>query len=230
MPANMAVALSTTHMSGIVVDEESVELTQSQQQIVRAFEEAASSGEAPPTYRELCSRFGWSSTGTARDHLAALVRKGVLRRADGRRNYRLARPAEAGVSVPIVGRVAAGQPILAVEHVTGAIVVPTRWARGTIFATRVEGDSMLGANIVEGDVIIAAATSSARDGEIVVARVGSDVTVKRLRSIGGKPRLLPENPEHRPVETDADTEIVGEVVGLVREFAWRKIGRSRWAR
>jgi repressor LexA len=205
-------------------------LTELQHAVLRAFEEAASSNEAPPTYRELCARFGWSSTATARDHLRALIAKGALRRAAGRRNYRLARPGEAGVSVPVVGRVAAGQPILAIEHFDGAVVVPASWARGNVFATRVEGDSMVGANIIDGDIIVAKATSDARDRDIVVARRGSDVTVKRLMLRGRRAALAPENPRHQPVDVDADTEVVGVVVGLVRDMATRKVGRSRWVR
>ena len=125
--------------------------------------------------------------------------------------------------MPLIGRVAAGRPILAIEHLEGELTVPADWARrGTTFALRVEGESMTGAGIHDGDVIVARATNDARDGEIVVARMSDEVTVKRLRLRGRSSLLLPENPRFKPISVDEDTEIAGVVVGLMRDMGGRR--------
>ncbi len=202
------------------------ELTAAQQGLLDAYRAAAAAGERPPTLRELCVRFRWRSTGTARDHLKALIRKGVLHRGAGARNYTLALPPERGAVVPLLGRVAAGRPILAIEHLEGELTVPADWARrGTTFALRVEGESMNGAGIHDGDVIVARATNDAKDGEIVVARTRDEVTVKRLHLRGKDSLLLPENPRFKPIAVDEDTSIDGVVVGLMRDLRPRRARR-----
>lgn len=208
------------------------ELTEAQQRVVDAFRDVAASGEPPPTLRELCGRFGWASTGTARDHLRALVRKNVLRREAGARNYRLADPTEPGIPVPVLGRVAAGRPILAIENLDGETTVPASWARGgRVFALRVEGESMSGAGILDGDMIVARASRDARDGDIVVARLGDEVTVKRLRLAGRRSVLVPENDHFKPIKVDEGTSIDGIVVGLLRDFGSRRMrGGASWDR
>lgn len=207
-------------------------LTKAQRSVLDAFQDAASTGAAPPTLRELCSRFGWSSTAAARDHLKALVRKGALRREAGARNYRLADRPAASASVPLVGTVAAGRPILAIEHIERNMAVPAAWVRRSrAFAVRVDGESMTGAGIHDGDIIVARAANDARDGDIVVARKGDEVTVKTLRLSGRRPVLLPENPKFKAIEVDEDTSIDGIVVGLMRDVGTRRGSRGRsWAR
>jgi repressor LexA len=202
-----------------------------QEKIAAVFRDAASAGAAPPTLRELCAHFGWRSTGTARDHLRALVRKGVLRRERGARNYRVV-GASGGAAVPIVGRVSAGSPVLALEHRDGDVTVPAAWTRGRApaFAVRVDGESMVGAGILDGDIVVARATADVRDGQIVVARIGDVVTVKRLRLRGRRSLLVPENAAFAPIEVTDDTSVDGVVVGLVRDVVgartWR--GGQRW--
>jgi repressor LexA len=208
------------------------ELTKSQLRVLIAFKEAAATGDAPPTLRELCKRFGWGSTGTARDHLKALVRKGRLRREAGARNYRIADAPELGAAVPIIGRVAAGHPILAVEYRDGEVTVPASWTRkGTAFAVRVEGQSMTGAGIQDGDIIVARATPTAIGGDIVVARKGDNVTVKRLRIRRGVTSLQAENPAFDAIAVDNETAVLGVAVGLIRTMGQRReTGGSSWGR
>ena len=203
-------------------------LTAQQAAIVRFFRDLAEDGGGPPTLREVCTHFGWSSTGTARDHLRALVRKGVLRRSGPQaRCSALPPPPVAAAAVPVLGRVPAGQPLLAEENHLGEATVPRSWLspQGS-FAVGVTGDSMTGVGIVDGDLIVARASDTARDGDIVVARCGDAATVKRFERRAGRARLMPENPAHEPVIVDEDTRIVGVAVGLMRDLRRRKLGEE----
>ncbi|GMV27617.1 MAG: LexA repressor [Phycisphaerae bacterium] len=200
-------------------------LTDKQRRVYDEVEARISAGGLAPTLRELCSHFRWSSTGTARDALNALVRKGYLQAADGRaRGYRLVRRPPSALRVPLLGQVPAGVPVEAVEVAHGDVPVPEPIVSASAnFALRVTGDSMTGASIQDGDLVFVRQQAVAEPGQIVVARVDGEVTVKRLRRQRGRLALVPENPSYRPIPVTAGTEIVGVVVGLVRGYDGRSV-------
>jgi repressor LexA len=179
----------------------------------------------PPTVREIGERFGTASSSVF-DVIKALERKGYLTRSDGfSRCITLTAKAGGGrgdtVHVPIVGRIAAGQPILAAEHLEGTVPVDRRLAAGKqLFALRVHGDSMINAGILEGDLVIAAQQQDAQDGDVVVALVDDEATVKRFhRRRDGAVELRAENPAHKHiVVTEPPFAIQGRVVAVQREF------------
>ncbi len=200
-------------------------LTQRQQEVldfIRTFSEAHG---VPPTVREIGGRFHVTPR-AAFDHLRALERKGYLRRRSttGRtsRALTLAAPARAAREVPILGRIAAGAPLLAEENREGTLPLDPGWVGGRgddVFGLRVRGESMINAHIVEGDLVLVRRQDHAQAGDIVVALVDGEATVKRL---GREPHavvLKPEHPTMAPIvvrEGEKDVRILGKVVGLVR--------------
>jgi repressor LexA len=185
----------------------------------------------PPTVREIGERFGTASSSVF-DVIKALERKGYLTRSDGfSRCITLTAKAGGGrgdtVHVPILGRIAAGQPMLAAENLEGTVPVDRRLAAGKqLFALRVHGDSMINAGILEGDLVIAAQQQEAQDGDIVVALVDDETTVKRFhRRRNGAVELRPENPRHKPIVIkEPPLMIRGRVVAVVRQFAQEEGG------
>ncbi len=176
-----------------------------------------------PSVREIGAALGAHSPSTVHHHLAALERKGYLRRGSDRmrvleitdRRW----PASDDVAlVPLVGRVAAGAPVLADEHVEEMIPVPRRFVGWTeqSFLLTVRGDSMVGAGIYDGDLVIVRCQDTASPGDIVVALLGDEATVKRLACRDGQPYLQAENPAYPPVL--GPFEILGKVVGLLRRY------------
>jgi repressor LexA len=160
-------------------------LTAIQAKVLEAVRRRAESGESVPTYRELCAEFGWASTGTARDHLHALARKGYVKRAGGHRQLRLREERAPVTRVPLVGRVVGRVPVTSEENIEHHIPVPAEWTgRGTHFALRVAGDSMRDAGILDGDQIVVRKQSTAEDGAIVVATIDGETTLKRLQVRG----------------------------------------------
>jgi repressor LexA len=202
-------------------------LTAIQRQVLEVLRRHADLGEPAPTYRELCAEFGWASTGTVRDHLRALVRKGYLRLTGRHRQLQLREERPSVARVPLVGRVVAGIPVISDENIEQRIPVPASWTRkGTFFALRVAGDSMKGAGIFEGDHVIVRQQSVAADGDVVVATIEGETTIKRLRLRGSRVILAPENSRYPQIEVRAEEAIVqGLVVALTREYGAR--GRSR---
>lgn len=181
-------------------------------------------GEPSPSYRDLCAEFGWASTGTARDHLQALARKGYITLGGGRaRQVRLVQSPPAVARIRLLGHVVAGRPQSAVEAPDGEIAVPATWlGRGRYFAVCVDGDSMRDAAIIDGDTLVVREQATAADGEIVVATVSGETTVKRLEASRGTLRLLPENPDFAPIDlSDSDFTIHGVVVAVMRTLASR---------
>jgi repressor LexA len=178
----------------------------------------------PPAIRDITRHFGFRSPKAAVDHLAALERKGYIKRAPelSRAIEIPARSARRGrtFEAPLVGRIAAGEPLLAVENVEDTLTLDTALFQGEgTFLLRVVGDSMIEAHIAEGDYLVVNPQETAAPGDIVVALVGDEATVKRFFPEGGRVRLQPENPRYRPILVDSDSEtfrIVGKVVGLVR--------------
>jgi repressor LexA len=204
-------------------------LTQVQARVLDVIRRRVDAGEPPPTYRELCTEFGWSSTGTARDHLRALARKGFVELSQGRsRQTRLSKLTPI-LRVPVVGHVVAGSPVPAEEVVEGDVPVPSAWmACSTAFALRVHGDSMVGAGIADGDLVVVRRQRTAKDGDIVAATIGAETTLKRLRRVRGRVVLRAENPEYPDIEIgDQDLMIHGVVVGLLRQLHHRRPGTSR---
>jgi repressor LexA len=201
-------------------------LTKRQSTILRFIQEHIQTHQVPPTVREIGAHFEIGPAGVF-GHLKALERKGQVRRADrGSRAIEVvsgggrgARERRGGVSVPVVGRVAAGQPILAEERIEDSLWIDERLAGGgRLFALQVKGRSMVGAGILDGDYVIARQQDAADDGDIVVALLGDEATVKRLRRRGGKWRLDPENPDFDSIPVTAPTMIQGKVVGVYRRM------------
>jgi len=202
-------------------------LTAIQARVLQAVRRRVDHGEPVPTYRELCSEFGWGSTGTARDHLCALERKGYVELAGGHRQLRLREEHPPVARVPLVGRVVAGVPVTAEENVEHRVPVPAEWTgRGTCFALRVAGDSMRDAGILDGDQVVVRQQSTAHDGDIVVATLDGETTLKRLRVRGQRRTLVAENPRFRPIDIRTESAIVqGVVVGLLRAYDAHTVAR-----
>ncbi len=176
----------------------------------------------PPSVREICDAVHLSSTSTVHGHLARLEKRGLIRRdpTKPRAIEVIDRPARAGKVVPVVGRVPAGQPALAVEDIEDYIMVPRELAEGgEFFALRVRGESMINAGILSGDYVIIRRQPEVENGEIGVALVdGEDATLKRIYvEDDGKVRLQPENDLMDPIYPD-EVQVVGKAVGLFRKF------------
>ena len=198
-------------------------LTSKQKQVLDFILERVHTVGSPPTIREIAQHFDFSSTGSPRVHLKALARKGYLRL-----NSRVARGIEVlarAIGIPIVGRVKAGGPELAVEDVEDYLDLSRVFPREeTIFALRVRGDSMIGVGIMDGDLAIVNRQPSAGEGEIVVALIEEEATVKRFFKEPRGVRLEPANPAYEPI-VSKDAVIVGKVIGVVRGYGtFRVIG------
>lgn len=172
----------------------------------------------PPTRADIARHMGFKSPNAAEEHLKALVRKGAIEMIPGTsRGIRLTEP----TGLPVVGRVAAGEPILAQEHIEDFVGVPdSLFHPNAHFLLRVRGDSMIEAGILDGDLLAVHRTPDVRNGDIVVARIEDEVTVKRLRRKSrSKLLLLPENPDYEPIEVNLRTTefaIEGLSVGVIR--------------
>ena len=185
-------------------------LSKSQQKILDYLKECSSEGRVP-SVREICSKTGLSSTSTVHHHLTALEEKGLISREHGVNSGE-----EKSAGVPVLGRVAAGYPILAVEDIECYVPVPESLKRGReLFALRVQGESMINAGILDNDIVIVNRTPVAENGEIVVALVGDEATVKRFYKENGHFRLQPENDSFEPIIVD-EVVLLGKVISLVR--------------
>ncbi len=206
------------------------ELTARQQEIYDFIRQGIEQTGMPPTRAEICAAFGFSSPNAAEQHLRALAAKGVIEMLAGAsRGIRLLESASApGIGLPLIGRVAAGSPILAVENIERRVDIdPSVFKPRADYLLKVRGQSMRDAGILDGDLIAVARKKEVTNGEIVVARIGDEVTVKRLEAVQrgkGKGavaniRLLPENPDFSPIDVDEDKNdfaIEGVMVGLLR--------------
>ncbi len=176
-------------------------------------------GGRPPTVREVMEAFGFRSPQTAREHLEGLVEDGRLNTEPKvARGFRLPGRGEAPtVMVPLLGRVPAGPLELAIEDLEGHLPVQTRRAPGELFSLRVRGDSMKDAGILDGDIVIVRRQARADSGEIVVAMVGDEATVKRFRVKRGRIELHPANDAYQPIIPEPrDVKILGKVVEVRR--------------
>jgi repressor LexA len=194
-------------------------MTDTQRSVLEYFQKHLLENHRSPTVREVMRHFKWNSPRAASRHLSALEEKGYLKREDHiARGMRLAEPTSVGVSIPILGKVAAGLPLLAEENREGTLVVDPSMARGgrNLFALTVRGDSMVNAHILPGDRVIVQQTSHATPGEIVVALIEGEATVKTFRKTSSKVVLEPANPKYEPIviTQDQDFRIIGKVVGV----------------
>jgi repressor LexA len=217
---------------------ESPKLTARQQQILDLIEGAIARTGAPPTRAEIASELGFKSANAAEEHLQALARKGVIElvsgtsrgirlRSEALRSLNASRvtqlslplPNLAQLALPLIGRVAAGHPILAQEHIDQTYYVEgSLFQRKPDYLLKVRGMSMRDVGIMDGDLLAVQSTREARNGQIVVARLGDEVTVKRYRRGRDSIELLPENPQFEPiiVAPGDPFEIEGLAVGLIR--------------
>lgn len=174
------------------------------------------SGGFPPTVREICNATGIKSTSTVHSILSVLEEGGyIIRDAKSSRAIRLDMEYESAM-IPVVGKITAGQPILAVEQIEDYIPFPKENADG-LFALRVSGLSMKDAGILDGDIIIADKNASCRNGDIVIGMDGDDATVKRLLIKDGQIIFMPENPDFSPIYPK-DPHVIGKVIGSIRRY------------
>jgi repressor LexA len=215
-------------------------LTARQQQIFDLVREAIEQTGSPPTRAEIAAELGFRSANAAEEHLQALARKGVIELVGGTsrgirlqsdtlrtvnqareaRQFSLPIAALAQLTLPLVGRVAAGSPILAQEHIEQSYTVEAgMFAKQPDFLLKVKGMSMKDIGIMDGDLLAVKQTREARNGQIVVARIGEEVTVKRFQRTRSGVELLPENPDFEPIVVangDESFSIEGLAVGLIR--------------
>ncbi len=194
------------------------ELTEKQHQIFQFIVERISERGLPPTLREIAEEFGFQSVRSVQTHLDALEKKGFIRRLAGKsRGIELVRERVPRRGIPIVGHIAAGRPIPAIEDIQGTIDFDVLFGKDERpFALRVQGDSMIGAGIFAGDLVIVQPRSCAEPGEIVVALKDDEATVKFFAVIDGKPTLVPANSSYAPTPL-GEGQIVGRVVGVLRQ-------------
>jgi repressor LexA len=207
------------------------EMTQRQREVLGFMRGFSDRHGAPPTVREIAERFRFTPR-AAFDHLRALERKGMLqRRVTDKRVSRTLVLTDRGPErarrereIPILGRIAAGVPIFAVESRGDVIPVRPEWLAakgGDVFALRVRGDSMIQAHIADGDLVLVRKQESAVAGDIVAAMIDQEATVKRFGIEGAAVVLKPEHPTMKPIVVDpqrADFRILGKVIGLIREM------------
>ncbi|MDH3688187.1 MAG: transcriptional repressor LexA [Gammaproteobacteria bacterium] len=197
------------------------ELTQRQAEILAYICDTIGSSGIPPTIAEITAAMGLKSPHGTRGHLQALERKGAIELIPGAsRGIRLLQADRKVLGLPIVGRVAAGSPILAEEHIEGHFKIdPRKFTPRPHYLLQVQGMSMRDAGILDGDLLAVHRTVEAHNGQIVVARLENEVTVKRWKRKGHKVWLSPENPQYKTIEVDLrKTELVleGLGVGIVR--------------
>jgi repressor LexA len=223
--------------------QEPPKLTARQQQIFDLVRTSIERTGAPPTRAEIAEQLGFKSANAAEEHLQALARKGMLELVGGTsrgirlkadalravnrarsstvaRQFSLPLPGFAQLTLPLIGRVAAGAPILAQEHVEQTYTVePSLFSKRPDYLLKVRGMSMRDIGILDGDLLAVQSAKDAQNGQIVVARLGDEVTVKRFKRTPDGIELIAENPEFKPIRVDASTEsfaIEGLAVGLIR--------------
>lgn len=192
-------------------------LTSAQQRVLQFIRQTIDETGMPPTRAEIAQALSYKSPNAAEEHLRTLERKGAIEILKGSaRGIRL----PGGGGLPLVGRVSAGAPVMSEAHIQGHYQIdPTLFRPRADYLLKVRGMSMRDAGIHEGDLVAVHRTSEARPGQVVVARMGDEVTVKRYRRKGAIVELLPENPEFEPIVVDTRTEaleIEGLAVGVIR--------------
>jgi repressor LexA len=209
-----------------------IKLTARQEEILNLIREAIENTGFPPTRAEIAAELGFKSANAAEEHLQALARKGAIEISPGTsRGIRLTGPVVEAIpmppptlmmALPLVGRVAAGSPILALEHVEATYSVdPAMFTSKPDYLLKVRGLSMRDAGIMDGDLLAVKKVDTAKNGQIVVARIGDDVTVKRYKKTGTLIELFPENPDFKVIRVDPavdDFTLEGLAVGLMRTW------------
>lgn len=200
------------------------DLTANQRRVLDCIRRHLEQNGVAPTLREIAENLELSSHSSAQDYVEALIRKGALERSPRHRGLRLAQRirAPAAASLPLVGRVAAGSPIMSEGNIEAQYAVdPALFRPRADFLLRVVGMSMRDAGILDGDLLAVHRTHSADDGRIVVARLDDEITVKRLKHEGSRLLLLPENPDFDPIEVDPrrvdSFAIEGIYTGVIRQ-------------
>jgi len=196
-------------------------LTDKQQAILDFINDYIAEHQYPPSVREIGKQFGIYPA-TVQDHISAIERKGFLQKKRFQsRTLSVSRTSRPG-GTPIVGTVAAGVPILAQENIEDVVHFPERWASTGSFLLKVKGDSMVGAHILDGDYVLVHPQSNARDGEIVVALIGDEATVKRFYKTSKGITLKAENPKFKDIQVSTEDaaargfQVVGTVAGVMR--------------
>ncbi len=212
------------------------ELSDRQREVLEFIRSTVAARGYPPAVREIGDALGLSSPSTVHSHISSLVKAGYIRRdpskpraieilGDLGHNAPAAsapsRNDENTRDVPLLGRIAAGSPILAAEDVEDVMALPTDLVgNGPVFMLKIKGDSMINAGILDGDLVVVRRQDHARDGEIIAALVdGEEATVKRLRRADGKVILVSENPDYEPMVFARDVNIIGKVVTVLRTIA-----------
>jgi repressor LexA len=210
---------------------EKKQLTERQEQILGFIQDFIQESGYPPTLREIAKEFELSSTFGVKRHLEALEKKGYLSvESNTSRGICLTKnPGESTIqvnssviSVPIIGRVAAGSPILAIENIEGSLILDPAMVKNSkdAFALKVRGDSMINEGIFDGDIVIVSPSEKGINGDIVVALLEDEATVKKLEIIKNKVRLIPANEKYQPIEVTNlnDFSVAGKVKSVVRIF------------
>lgn len=200
-------------------------LTSRQQQVYDLIRDHIQQTGMPPTRAEIAARLGFRSPNAAEEHLKALARKGVIEIVSGAsRGIRLLMEEETPEGLPLIGRVAAGEPLLAQQHIESHYQVdPGLFKPGADFLLRVSGMSMKDIGIMDGDLLAVHKTQDVRNGQVVVARIDDEVTVKRWKKQGNTVQLLPENSEFSPIVVDVREQnltVEGLAVGIIRNGEW----------
>jgi repressor LexA len=217
-----------------MTDETTRKITTRQRQVLDYVRSVVTARGYPPSVREIGEALGLSSPSTVHSHLSSLVEAGLVRRDPTKPraieivgDHRAPMPSPTDSShdddtrkVPLVGRIAAGSPILAAEDVEDVMALPVDLVgNGPVFMLRIKGDSMIDAGILDGDYVVIHRQDHARDGEIIAALIdGEEATVKRLRREDGKVMLISENPAYEPMVFERDVDIIGKVVTVLRKL------------
>jgi len=203
-------------------------LTERQQQVLDYIKQTVNDRGYPPSVREIGDAVGLSSPSTVHSHLNSLVEAGMIKKDPSKpRAIMITDDTKSSTAndrrtrdIPLLGRIAAGTPILAAEQVEEVMPLPTELVgEGPVFLLEVKGDSMINAGIHEGDLVAIHKQADARDGEIVAALIdGEEATVKRLRREAGKVILVSENPSYEPMVFTDNIELIGKVVSVIRRY------------
>jgi repressor LexA len=200
-------------------------LTPRQAQIFELIKETIQATGMPPTRAEIAEHFGFKSANAAEEHLKALAKKGYIDILPGTsRGIRLSEASVEESGLPLIGRVAAGEPILAEQHIEERYQIDGNLFHPSAdYLLRVQGDSMINIGILDGDLLAVHSTSSVQNGQVIVARVEDDVTVKRFKREGNVVYLIAENDDFEPIKVDLTQQafhVEGIAVGVIRNADW----------
>ncbi|GBD90892.1 lexA repressor [bacterium BMS3Abin04] len=205
-------------------------LTNRQLHILNFIQKFVEENHYPPTYRQIGKEFNIASTFGVKRHIDALVKKGYLKIASKssrsialvKNSNNISQESNASITIPIIGRVAAGYPVLAEENIEGTFTIDTSLikSKNNIFALKTRGDSMIGAGILDGDLVLVNSQKYAKNGDIVVALIGDESTLKTYESKNGKTYLVPANKNYPVLDmtNKQDFSIIGKIIGVYRNY------------